>query len=186
MAIPDLTSDDPRVTIGVGTYASSPPLLRPHHANNRIVIGKYCSFAHEVTIFSGGNHPMHFVSMHPLKLYFDQAGMEDWARDCGDEYEVTTIGSDVWLGHGATILGGVNVGDGAVIGSRAVVGSDVPPYGVVAGNPAKLVRKRFSEVQIAALLKLQWWHWPREKIERASRVLCSARLDELLEFASRN
>ena len=112
--------------------------------------------------------------------------MEDWARDCGDEHEVTTIGNDVWMGHGSTILGGVTVGDGAVIGAKAVVGRDVPPYGIVAGNPGKVVRKRFTEVQIAALLKLQWWNWPREKIERASRVLCSTRLDELLEFAAKN
>ncbi|EFP64312.1 bacterial transferase hexapeptide repeat protein [Ralstonia pickettii] len=181
--ISDLVSEDIRVSIGKGTYASSPPIIRPHHANNRIVIGNYCCLAHDVTIFAGGNHPMGYLTMHPLKLYLGKGSFEDWSADCGDDAETTTIGNDVWIGHGATILSGVKIGDGAVIGAHTVVASDVPPYAIVAGNPAKLIRKRFSEPQIEQLLKLGWWNWPREHIEEAAEYLCSGDLDALLAFA---
>jgi len=179
MLFHDLTSDDARITIGRGTYATTPPLLRPHHANNRIEIGKFCSFAEGVSVFSGGNHPMGFITTHPLKLYLGIEGYADWSADCGDDNEITQIGNDVWLGHEACILSGSKIGDGAIIGARAVVRGDVPPYAIVIGNPAKVIRYRFDSVVIATLLKEKWWDWPEEKIRRYAKTIASNNVDGL-------
>jgi virginiamycin A acetyltransferase len=84
----------------------------------------------------------------------------------------TVIGNDVWIGHGATFLPGVQVGDGAIIAAEAVVTADVAPYAVVGGNPAKLLRKRFSDETIAELLRLRWWDWPIETITKKVKAIC--------------
>lgn len=181
--IEDLLSADPRITIGEGTYASSPPVLHPHHAGNRIVIGRYCSLARGVTVFAGGNHPLDSASTHPLRLYFGQAGFEDWSAACGDHEAATVIGNDVWIGDGAMVLSGVTVGDGAVIGARAVVAGDVPPYAVVAGNPARPIRMRFDAARVAALLAIRWWDWPRERVAAAASLLSGADIDAFIAFA---
>jgi len=184
--VTDLVVSDDRISIGKGTYASGPPRLRAHHPNNRIAIGKYCSLAENVTIFAGGNHPMHQITTHPLALYLDAAGFAEWTRECRDGDETTTIGNDVWLGDGAMVLSGVTVGDGAVIGARAVVARDVPPYAIVAGNPASVVRMRFSESEIAALLRIRWWDWTSERISEAVPMLCSGNIEAFLRYAGRD
>ncbi len=94
------------------------------------------------------------------------------------------IGNDVWIGHGATILSGVTIGHGAVIGACAVVTKDVPPYGIVVGTPARLVRKRFSDENIAILLNLRWWDWPEEKIDQARHLLHSGDIAGLVKFSA--
>lgn len=172
--IEQLVSDNPQVVIGRGTYASSQPLLRAHHAQNKIIIGNYCSLAHDVTIFAGGNHPYHYITTHPLKLHFGLADFEEWSKDCGDETDKTIIGHDVWLGHGATILSGVTIGNGAIVGARAVVASDVPAYAIVVGNPAKVIRYRFDEKTILKLQEIAWWNWDEEKIKNHANLLCSS------------
>ena len=181
--IRELEVEDPRITVGTGTYATAAPVLQPYHAGNRIVIGKYCSFAHNVTVFAGGNHPLHSVTTHPLMLYLGQASYTDWSAACGDDRAVTVIGSDVWIGDGAMILSGVSVGDGAVIGARSTVAVDIPPYTIVAGNPAQVLRKRFSEAQIAALLEIRWWDWPRERVALTAPHLCSGDVDGFIAVA---
>ena len=90
------------------------------------------------------------------------------------------IGNDVWLGYRATIMAGVKIGHGAIVGSHAVVTKDVPPYAIVGGNPAKIIRQRFSDSQIAALLDLEWWHWPLDKITRNVELLTGNDVDALL------
>jgi acetyltransferase-like isoleucine patch superfamily enzyme len=174
-----LVSEDPRISIGEGSYASSPPTLRPHHAGNRIVIGRYCSLAPNVTIFSGGNHPMAFATTHPMKLWFDVGSYEDWSRACGDEDEITVIGNDVWLGYNSVVLGGAHIGHGCVIGAGSVVRGSIPPYSIVIGNPAIVVKKRFSEQKIGMLLDLAWWDWPADQIKRSINKLTSSDIDAL-------
>jgi acetyltransferase-like isoleucine patch superfamily enzyme len=174
-----LVSDDPRIIIGKGSYASSPPTLRPHHSGNRIVIGNYCSIAPNVTIFSGGNHPMNFGTMHPLKLWFGLANYEDWSLDCGDDEEVTVIGSDVWLGYNSIVLGGANIGHGSVIGAGSVVRGIIPPYSIAIGNPAVVVKMRFSEQKIKKLLGLAWWDWSDDQIVASIKNLASTDFDLL-------
>jgi acetyltransferase-like isoleucine patch superfamily enzyme len=168
-----LTSDDNRVAIGFGTYASGQPLIRPHHPNNRVIIGKFCSLANDVSIFAGGNHPLSFVTTHPIKLFLNNAEFPSWTSDCGDGNEVTTIGNDVWLGHGCTILSGAAIGDGAIVGACTVVRGKIPPYAITIGNPATVIRYRFDENTINRLLALAWWDWPVEKIKCAVNSLGS-------------
>ncbi len=176
-----LVVDDARIKIGVGTYSGEDLLIRPHHASNRVEIGKFCSFANSVTIFSGGNHPMKFISTHPLKLFFGKGDFNAWSNDCGDDHEITIIGNDVWLGHGCTIMSGSEIGDGAVVGAHSVVRGRIPPYAIVIGNPAKVVKYRFDEKTINQLLAIKWWDWPIEKIKSEINSLTT---DDLISFLS--
>lgn len=131
---------------------------------DKLIIGKFCQIASGVTfIMNGANHLRNSVSTFPFAIFG-----EDW-KDAmeGKSYPTkgdTEIGNDVWIGFDATIMPGVKIGDGAIIGSKSVVTKDVEPYSIVGGNPAKLIRKRFSEQRIADLLEMKWWNWPVEKI----------------------
>ncbi|WP_417687978.1 CatB-related O-acetyltransferase [Roseibium sp.] len=133
---------------------------------DRLVFGKFCALATGVEfIMNGANHALGGLSTFPFQIF-----QNGWEKDCdlsvfleqsrGD----TIIGNDVWIGTDATILPGVCVGDGAIIAAKAVVAHDVPPYCVVAGNPARIVRQRFPAKVIEELLDIAWWDWPVEKI----------------------
>lgn len=130
-------------------------------------IGKFCSIASHARI-NPGNHPMGRVSQHHftyrrLKYGFgpaDEDGFFDWRRSAA-----CTIGNDVWIGHGATVLPGVNISSGAVVGAGAVVTKDVNPFEIVAGVPAKVIRKRFPGDVIEKLLRIEWWEWDRPTLE---------------------
>lgn len=143
-------------------------------------IGNFCMIASNVTfIMNGANHLTQSVSAYPFAIFGG-----DWAHAMeGKEYPVkgnTIIGNDVWLGYNATILPGVQIGDGAIIATNATVTKNVPPYAIVAGNPAKIVRYRFSEQQIEALLKIAWWNWPLEQITEHVSMLTAANIDEFI------
>jgi len=117
----------------------------------------------------GGNHPW-WVTTYPIGDPYDRS---DLMRDYNPKNLHTVIGSDVWIGYGATLLGGVQIGDGAVIGARAVVASSVPPYAVVVGNPARIVRYRFEPSEVDVLLRIRWWEWNDEQVKRALPLLAS-------------
>ncbi|MEZ5059585.1 MAG: CatB-related O-acetyltransferase [Saprospiraceae bacterium] len=131
---------------------------------DKLIIGKFCMIASDVTfIMNGANHLSKSVSSYPFAIFG-----ADW-KDAmeGKSYPVkgdTIIGNDVWIGYNATIMPGVKIGHGAIIASNATVTRDVAPYSIVGGNPAKEIRKRFSESEIEKLLNLAWWDWPIEKI----------------------
>jgi len=131
---------------------------------DKLIIGKFCQIASGVTfIMNGANHLQDGISTFPFAIF---------GEDCkdamaGKTYPTkgdTIIGNDVWIGYDATIMPGVKIGDGAIIGGKSVVTKDVEPYSVVGGNPAKLIRKRFSDSKIAELLYLKWWNWTVEEI----------------------
>jgi virginiamycin A acetyltransferase len=131
---------------------------------DKLHIGKFCMIASGAEfIMNGANHLVNAVSSYPFAIFGD-----DWAHAMeGKTYPQKgdiVIGNDVWIGYQATILSGVTVGHGAIIGSKSVVASDVPPYSIVAGNPARIIRKRFDEETIEKLLALAWWDWDLEKI----------------------
>lgn len=150
---------------------------------DRLIIGKFCSIACGAKfLFTSANHTMKSLSTYPFPIFF-----EEWGLDRAD---ITTawdnkgdivIGNDVWIGYEAIILSGVTIGDGAIIGARAVVTKDVPPYTVVGGVPAKEIKKRYDPQTIDRLRRLCWWDWPDEKIRQALPALMNGKIDDLCE-----
>ena len=133
---------------------------------DKLIIGKFCSIACGAKfLFNSANHNLSSLSTYPFHIFFEEWDLD--AKDVTDAWDNKgdiVIGNDVWIGYEAVILAGVTIGDGAVIGTRAVVTKDVPPYTIVGGVPAKPIRKRFPEGTIELLLKLKWWDWTEERI----------------------
>ena len=136
--------------------------------HDRLVIGKFCSIACGAKfLFNSANHTLRSLSTYPFPIFF-----EEWNLDAAevasawDNKGDIIVGNDVWIGYEAVIMAGVTIGDGAIIGTRAVVTKDVPPYTIVGGVPAKPLRKRFPEKTISELLALKWWDWPVDRIQR--------------------
>jgi phosphonate metabolism protein (transferase hexapeptide repeat family) len=145
-------------------------------------IGKFCSIA-AMTRINPGNHPMHRASQahftYRASAYFpgesDDAEFFDWRR----QHHVH-IGHDVWIGHGAIVLPGRNIGTGAVIAAGAIVTKDVPAYTIVAGNPARIVRRRFSEAIAGRLAELAWWDWDHDKLRAALPAFRTLEIEDFL------
>ncbi len=135
---------------------------------DRLKIGKFCSIACGAKfLFTSANHAMRSLSTYPFPIFFEEWGLD--ARDIRSAWDNKgdiVIGNDVWIGYEAVILSGVTIGDGAIIGSRAVVTKDVPPYTIVGGVPAKSIRRRFDDAVIEKLEALRWWDWDAETIRR--------------------
>ena len=135
---------------------------------DKLKIGKFCSIACGAKfLFTSGNHAMQSLSTYPFPIFFEEWNLD--ARDiCSawDNKGDIIIGSDVWIGYEAVIMAGVTIGDGAIIATRAVVTKDVPPYTIVGGVPAKIIRKRFDDATIERFEKLRWWDWDAAKIQR--------------------
>ena len=141
--------------------------------HDRLLIGKFCSIACGAKfLFNSANHALGSLSTYPFPIFYDEWGLDGKnVADAWDNKGDITLGHDVWIGYEAVILAGVTIGDGAIIGARAVVTRDVPPYAIVGGVPARLIRRRFDEATIESLLALQWWDWEPERIRRALPVL---------------
>lgn len=149
--------------------------------HDRLVIGKFCSIACGAKfLFNSANHTLRSLSTYPFPLFFEEWGLDiknvtaSWDNK-GD----IVIGNDVWIGYEAVVLAGVTIGDGAIIGARAVVTNNVPPYTIVGGIPAKPIRKRFSEKTVSELLRLKWWDWPKERIAQNIAAIQTGSLERL-------
>ncbi len=146
---------------------------------DKLIIGKFCMIASGVSfIMNGGNHLTDSISAYPFAVFGN--GWEH-AMD-GKSYPGkgnTIIGNDVWIGHNATIMPGVTIGDGAIIATNATVTKDVEPYSIVGGNPAKLIKKRFSDNDINDLLEIKWWNWDIEKITKHLQLITSSEVNLL-------
>ena len=134
--------------------------------HDRLVIGKFCSIACGAKfLFTSANHTQASLSTYPFPIFFEEWGLDvQNITSAWDNKGDIIIGNDVWIGYEAVILSGVTIGDGAIIGTRAVVTKDVPPYTVVGGVPAKPIKKRFDDKTIDTLLDIRWWNWSDEKI----------------------
>ena len=146
---------------------------------DQLIIGKFCMIASDVKfIMNGANHLSNAISTYPFAVFGNgwENAMEGKAYPNKGNIE---IGNDVWIGYNATIMAGVKIGDGAIIATNSTVVSDVEPYSIVGGNPAKKIKKRFSPEIIERLLKLQWWNWDIEKITKNVQNLTDLDLDKL-------
>ena len=148
---------------------------------DRLIIGKFCSIACGAKfLFNSANHTLSSLSTYPFPLFFEEWGLEkrNVAASWDNKGDIV-IGNDVWIGYEAVIMAGGTIGDGAIIGARAVVTKDVPPYTVAGGIPAKPIKKRYPEETIAALSELKWWDWPEERISQNQHAIQAGKLNEL-------
>ena len=151
-----------------------------HYGPEKLIIGKFCALGEGVRfIMNGANHRMDGPSTFPFPImggswaeHFDLIANLPGRGD-------TSVGNDVWFGYRVTVMPGVQIGNGAIIASGSVVVDDVPDYGIVGGNPARLIRRRYSEHDITRLLALAWWNWPRQQITEHIRTLMSGSIDDL-------
>ncbi|VXB76356.1 Streptogramin A acetyltransferase [Flavobacterium sp. 9AF] len=147
--------------------------------DDKLIIGKFCMIASGVKfIMNGANHLTHSLSAYPFAIFgkgWEKAMEGKTYPNKGD----IIIGNDVWIGHNATIMAGIKIGDGAIIATNSTVIKDVAPYTVVGGNPAQEIRKRFDEKTINKLLEIKWWDWNIEKITNNIQKLTDNKIDEL-------
>lgn len=148
---------------------------------DKLIIGKFCSIACGAKfLFNSANHTLSSLSTYPFPLFFEEWELNKAnVTDSWDNKGDIIIGNDVWIGYEAVILSGVTIGDGAIIGTRAVVTKDVPPYTIVGGTPAKPIRKRFNDKSINDLLQLKWWNWSKEKIQKNLYAIKNGDIDTL-------
>lgn len=141
--------------------------------NDKLIVSKFCSIACGTKfLFNSANHTMTSLSSYPFPIFFEEWNLDqDRITDAWTNKGDIIIGNDVWIGFEAIILAGVTIGDGAIIGSRAVVTKDVAPYTIVGGVPAREIKKRFSEDIIDLLLEIKWWNWPRNLLEENINII---------------
>ena len=183
------TVANPNIVIGDYTYYDDPEDAANFERNvlyhfpfigDKLIIGKFCALARGVRfIMNGANHKMSGFSTYPFHIF--GGGWEAAMPKPGElPYKGdTVVGNDVWLGYESVVMPGVKIGDGAVVASKSVVVKDVPPYSVVGGNPAVLIRQRFPEETVKALLEIAWWDWDAEKITRCLAFILSTDIDAL-------
>ena len=178
------TLQNPNILVGDFTYIADSDFEShvTHHYpwnGDRLIIGKFCQIAAGVEfVMNGANHQMNAVSTFPFYT------LEGWNMETPAMAELplkgdTVIGNDVWIGQNAVILPGVRIGDGAIIGASSVVGSDVAPYSIVAGNPARALRKRFDDELIDLMLRFRWWDKPIDEIDALIPLLTCSDLDRV-------
>jgi acetyltransferase-like isoleucine patch superfamily enzyme len=179
-----ILSQEPRYSsysVGKFSYGVNSPLVLGNMAGGKtgsLKIGKFCSIASGVTIILDGEHRPDWVTTYPFSIIFKKFSDLPWASTTKGD---VIIGNDVWIGIDALILSGVTVGDGAIIGAGSVVARDVEPYAIVAGNPARLIRKRFDLETINKLLEIKWWDWDTERITENMPLLLSNKINEFIE-----
>ncbi len=183
------TVSNPNIVVGDYTYYDDPEDSENFERNvlyhfpfigDRLLIGKFCALAKGVKfIMNGANHKLDGFSTYPFQIFGN--GWEKVMPQMGElPYKGdTVIGNDVWMGYEAVMMPGVQVGDGAIIAAKSVVVSDILPYTIVGGNPAKRIRQRFEDDVIQALLEVTWWNWDIEKITRNLEKIVAADIEAL-------
>lgn len=183
------TVSNPNIIIGDYTYYDDPEDSENFERNvlyhfpfigDKLIIGKFCALAKGVKfIMNGANHKMLGFSTYPFQIFSN-----GWEKVMPQSNELpfkgdTVVGNDVWIGYESAIMPGVNIGDGAIVAAKSVVVSNVPPYTIMGGNPAKPIKQRFSNEIINSLLEISWWNWNIEKISRNLEKIVSCDIDAL-------
>lgn len=179
----------PNILVGDYTYYDGPDGAErfqehvTHHYDfigDRLIIGRFCAIGRGVEfIMNGANHRMASPTTYPFNIFG-----HGWEKCTPSPAQLplkgdTVVGNDVWIGQHVTVLPGVHIGDGAIIGANSVVSGHIPPYTVAVGNPCRVIRPRFDPELTAYLLELQWWNWDAEKIFRNLDALCSGDLSKI-------
>jgi acetyltransferase-like isoleucine patch superfamily enzyme len=167
-----------------GKYTYGNPNIMWANDNSNLFVGKFCSIADNVTIYLGGNHRTDWVTTYP----FGHINQNKFTDFNGEGHPSTKgnviIGNDVWIAHNVTIMSGVTIGDGAIIANNSHVVKDVEPYSLFGGNPAKLIKYRFTKEQIEKLLEIKWWDWDDDKINKYTPLLCNNNIDDFIKMSS--
>jgi acetyltransferase-like isoleucine patch superfamily enzyme len=167
--------------IGSNTYGHDGiKIIGGYDEGTKLIIGKFCSIAEGVVVFLGANHRVDWFTTYPFG-HIHENKFPKVKRNHGHPASKgnVVIGNDVWIATNAVIMSGIKIGDGAIIGAYSIVTKDVPPYTIVAGNPAKQIRKRFSDEIINKLLELKWWDMDETRINEISDILCSNDIEKL-------
>lgn len=160
-----------KYVIGDFSYGIPKVLFENEEAN--LFIGKYCSISENVCIFLGGNHRYDWITTYPFSALNDYFPMAKTISGHPATNGNVTIGNDVWISRSVTIMSGINISNGAIVGANSVVTKNIGPYEIWAGNPAKFIRKRFNDETISFLMEIEWWNWEHEKIIQNLEILCS-------------
>lgn len=165
---------------GPGDFEKKNVLYHYPFMEDKLIIGKFCAIATDAKfIMNGANHKISGISTYPFSIFGN--GWEKVIPKPGElPYKGdTVVGNDVWIGYDVTIMPGVKIGDGSIIAAKAVVTKDVPPYTVVGGNPARVIKERFDKQTVEKLLKIQWWNWSVDKITSNLPIITSGDIVEL-------
>ena len=167
----------------IGKYSYGTPNIKWDNSNSKLTIGNFCSIAGNVNIYLGGNHRTDWVTTYPFghinQNIFNSFNGEGHPSTKGD----VIIGNDVWIGDNVTIMSGCTIGDGVVIANNSHVVKNVEPYSLIGGNPAKLIKFRFTKEQIEKLLEIKWWYWDDNKINEYAPSLCNTNIDLFINSA---
>jgi virginiamycin A acetyltransferase len=174
---------------GKHTYGPEPKIMGVQEIAHGSRIGKYCSIADNLQFIVKGTHMIDWVTTYPFQEIwgidvplYEINGVEGKAGDLPPASPII-IGNDVWIASNVKIKQGVKIGDGAVLATECFVTKDIPPYAVVGGNPAKIIKYRFTEEQINELLQIRWWDWSDEEVKKAAPLLASDNIDQFIEYA---
>ena len=166
----------------VGNYSYGIEHIRLQWPNpHKVKIGKFCSIANDIEIYLGGNHNTNWITTYPFGHTFGHVFNVEPVKGHPCSKGNVTIGNDVWIGAHVRIMSGITIGDGAIIANSSHVVKNVEPYTIVGGNPAKLIRHRFTQKQIDDLLKIQWWNWDNKKITENVHLLCSENIQDFID-----
>jgi acetyltransferase-like isoleucine patch superfamily enzyme len=163
-----------------GKYTYGNPIIHFNNPCAKLIIGNFCSIASNVNIYLGGNHRTDWVTTYPFGHIHNNIFNKFDGKGHPASKGSVIIGNDVWIGANVTIMSGITIGDGAVIANNSHVVKNVDPYSLVGGNPAKLIKYRFTKEQIDKLLEIKWWYWDDNKINNHIKLLCNKNIDNFI------